>query len=352
MKRLAPLLARASAEELFPLAEALGVEPEGRDPVAFAHELDAALGALSQAPALRGVRPPPELPEIYTRLARALNVTPGSPDLPTLERRLARAWLRASWAQVPPTRRGSLWAAVALPGEAPPSAQTAAVANSALPLRVLRVLFIVPLTLVRLAFQVGTHVNASLSPDNERLGRAVAEVTALREALSRRRVIAIVGSPSAGKDAAIRALFVIDTGRIHPAAGTTTAIERYAVSERLSVLNTPGLGDVNPKIAEQAMGALPIVDGILYVLNAEGGVQARELADFEACRRAGPPVMVALNKVDVLRPGDRDAYMADARKKLALSEADPFAPCAFDPFPQISEHPIGLDRIQAWMSAL
>lgn len=349
--RLARLLARAVAEELFPLAEALKVEPEGRDPVIFARELESAMLILAQPAPLRGVRPPPELPEVYERLAGQLAVDPQAPDLATLEARLARAWLRNFWGQVPPTRRLSLWAAVAMPGEPPPSAlSTREDASPRYPW--FRVVFFVPLTLLRLAFRLGTRVSTTLSPDVQALGRAVAEIAALRASLSARRVLAIVGSPSAGKDAALRALFGIDTGRVDPVAGTTTAIERYPVDGRLSVLNTPGLGDVNPAIAEQALGALSIVDGVLYVLNAEGGVQARELADVVACRAAGPPVLVALNKVDVLRPRDRDLYVADARDKLDLGEADPFFPCAFDPFPQISDAPIGLEPIRAWIAAL
>jgi GTP-binding protein EngB required for normal cell division len=86
----------------------------------------------------------------------------------------------------------------------------------------------------------------------------------------------------------------------------------------------------------------------LYVVNAEGGVQAREKSDYDRCRATGKPVLALINKIDVLRPRDKDKYLADARGKLGAPE-DAFMAVAFDPLPELSPGPIGLEAVHAWI---
>ena len=113
---------------------------------------------------------------------------------------------------------------------------------------------------------------------------AVAQVARLREVVSRRVTVALVGPPSSGKDAAIGALFGVDTGNINPVAGSTkeVSIQRLEGSTALFVVNTPGMGDVVESVTEEARQVLDHIDVFVYVLNAQGGVQARELAELEA----------------------------------------------------------------------
>ena len=189
-----------------------------------------------------------------------------------------------------------------------------------------------------------------LRPNEDLVLAVVLEVARLRQIVLHRVTLGVVGSPSTGKDAAIRALFGIDSGNISPVAGSTkeVTIQRLPGATALYVVNTPGMGDVVERVTEEARQVLDHIDLYLYIVNAEGGVQARELADFQACRRSGKPVLAVVNKVDVLRPRDRDAYLADARKKLGAAEED-FLPVAFDPLPQLSDRPIGLEQVHAWM---
>jgi GTPase Era involved in 16S rRNA processing len=161
----------------------------------------------------------------------------------------------------------------------------------------------------------------------------------------------VVGSPSSGKDAAIKAIFGIDTGNVSPVAGSTKEVEiqRLPGATALYVVNTPGLGDVVESVTEEARQILDHIDVYVYVVNAQGGVQAREKADWEGVRNTGRPALAVVNKVDTLRPSDRDRYLADARDKLRVGEAD-FAAVAFDPLPQLSETPIGVEAVQAWIA--
>jgi GTP-binding protein EngB required for normal cell division len=189
-------------------------------------------------------------------------------------------------------------------------------------------------------------------PDPKRLGAAVLEVARLRMTVLHRVTIGVVGSPSSGKDAGIKALFGVDTGNISPIAGSTkeVAIQRAPGATALYLVNTPGMGDVVERVTEEARQVLDHIDVYMYVVNAEGGVQAREKADYERCRASGKPVLALVNKIDVLRPRDKDRYLTDARSKLGAPEAD-FMAVAFDPLPELSPHPIGLEAVHAWLTA-
>ena len=191
----------------------------------------------------------------------------------------------------------------------------------------------------------------ALRPEPERVLAGVIEVARLRQVVLHRVTIGVVGSPSTGKDAAIRALFGIDSGNISPVAGSTkeVAIQRLPGSTALYVVNTPGMGDVVERVTEEARQVLDHIDVFLYVVNAEGGVQARELADYQRCRSSGKPVLAVVNKVDVLRDRDREAYLVDARQKLGAPEAD-FLAVAFDPLPQLAPGQIGVEAVHAWLA--
>jgi tRNA U34 5-carboxymethylaminomethyl modifying GTPase MnmE/TrmE len=191
---------------------------------------------------------------------------------------------------------------------------------------------------------------ALLRPPPEKRVEMVVEVARLRQVVKRRVTIGVVGSPSSGKDSAIKALFGIDTGNISPVAGSTreVSIQRLPGATALFVVNTPGMGDVVEAVTEEARQVLDHIDLYLYVVNAEGGVQAREKADQGRCVATGKPVLTVVNKVDVLRPRDKDRYLEDARAKLGV-EPQNFAAVAFDPLPQLAPGPINLGFVHDWL---
>ncbi|HHO50875.1 MAG TPA: hypothetical protein ENK18_08360, partial [Deltaproteobacteria bacterium] len=180
---------------------------------------------------------------------------------------------------------------------------------------------------------------------------ALMEVARLRQSVRHRVTVGVVGSPSSGKDAAIAALFGIETHNISPVAGSTKSVEitKLAGPTALYVVNTPGMGDVIESVTEEARQVLDHIDVYLYVINAQGGVQAREKADHEACLRTGRPVLAVVNKIDTLREEDRERYLEDARHKLQVRRED-FLAAAFDPLPQLSESPIGIEAVQQWVT--
>ena len=181
---------------------------------------------------------------------------------------------------------------------------------------------------------------------------AAVEVARLRQIVAHRVTIGVVGSPSTGKDAAIKALFGVDTGNISPVAGSTkeVAIQRVPGATAMYLVNTPGMGDVVERVTEEARQVLDHIDLYLYLVNAEGGVQAREQADHARCRATGKPVLAIVNKVDVLRPRDKDKFLADTKEKLGAPDED-FVAVAFDPLPALAPAPINREAVRAWLVA-
>jgi len=367
------MLHRAHRAELLPLAQLLRVNPDGLG-----------LGDLSRILAVQvrrigshgvgnlfrgGQGRPYEL--VLADAARERGITPG--ELEDTELALARSWFASRWEAATPEERERVWRDLGLE-DAPPDAATEAVGVARERLgrafdyavtglrHVIRpigwfavgsLLFsplgcltrpILPLFLPFVAWRV-------LRPSPERVGAVMLEVARVRQRVLHRVTIGVVGSPSTGKDAGIKALFGIDTGNISPIAGSTkeVAIQRLPGATALFIVNTPGMGDVMEHVTEEARQVLDHIDLYLYIVNAEGGVQARELADYQRCVTTGKPVLAVVNKVDVLRPRDRDRYLADARAKLGAEE-DAFLPVAFDPLPQLAPGPIGLEAVHRWIA--
>ncbi|MFZ5478355.1 MAG: GTPase [Myxococcota bacterium] len=372
---LVELLHRCHRDELLPLARLLRVNPTGLGLGDLARVLAQTLRragshGLGNIVFRKGEGRPYR--DILADVARERGIE--CHDLAETELAVLRAWFAARWEKLDGDARAELWARLELPGPAPAAGSEAlASAESRIGpgfgYRISRAFGGAPTTAVLttiggiLMHPVGCLFRPffaiaapaliwwQLRPDHELVVAAVLEVARLRQAVLHRVTIGVVGSPSTGKDAAVRALFGFDSGNISPIAGSTkeVSIQRLPGATALYVVNTPGLGDVVERVTEEARQVLDHIDVYLYVVNAEGGVQARELADYRACVATGKPVLACVNKIDVLRPRDKDRYLADARQKLGAAEED-FVPVAFDPLPELSPGPIGLEAVHAWLA--
>lgn len=191
-----------------------------------------------------------------------------------------------------------------------------------------------------------SKLTGRLPTQRKGLLEGLAHVVLLRAKVQRRVTVGVVGSPSAGKDAAIKTLFGLDSGNIHPIAGSTTEVSLHKLGDDLFLVNTPGLGDVMAEVTERTRQILRHIDVYVYVLNVEGGVQAREQADHAACVASGKPVLVCVNKVDVLRDGQLEPMLEHVRAALGT---DSVQPCAFDPLPVLADAPIGVEESLAWL---
>lgn len=363
---LPELLRRCHRAELLPLAESLSVNPYGLGLASLASACALSLrrrGGHVLINQLRRGGDGPAYDAILSRLSVKLKLEPpAGVDVEARELALLRWWAERAWVRMDEQQRVRLQEALgmgALPAQPPEDVTTLTVRGRLGELVPWNVgaaalfgparLLLIPLVPLWPLLALGLLVWMG-RPRDEKLLPGVLEVARLRQVVRHRVTVGVIGSPSCGKDAAIREIFGVDSGNIDPVAGSTksVAITRLPGATALYVVNTPGMGDVVASVTEEARQVLDHIDVYLYVVNAQGGVQERELADWTRCRESGRPVAAIINKIDTLRPADRVRYLADAREKLSAPEADFFA-AAFDPLPQLSEEPIGLAAVRGWI---
>ena len=350
---LTELLRKCHRDELLPLAEALGIPHERMRRGTLAQAID---GKLRRAAAhelvnvvRRGGKGPPYR-DVLRKLAAREGLELPSDDPAEAEQLLLDHALAQRWAELSPEERAERWARLGQDEPVPDEPGTALQRlDGQLPHH--RLLAHAELAARVLPGPLGcVPALIALRPRYELVLPAVLEVGRLRQAVLYRITVGVVGSPSSGKDAALASVFGIDTGNVDPVAGSTTKVEitRLPGAAALYLVNTPGLGDVVEDVTEEARQVLDHIDLYLYVVNAQGGVQAREKADHAACVATGRPVLSIINKIDTLRPDDRQRYLDDARAKLGAEEGD-FVATAFDPLPQLADAPIGVDDVRRWI---
>ncbi len=170
-------------------------------------------------------------------------------------------------------------------------------------------------------------------------------------ALAQTLVVAFLGSASAGKDAAIRTLFGVDFGEVDPIPGSTTTVRVAPIDAegRLLVVNAPGFGDIRADVDARARSVLEQLDVAIYLLNCDGGATIDERRDLDTIRALGRPTLVCLNKIDLIRPHQREAFVRSTLAQLGVAEEDA-AITAFDPLPVLAPEPIGVERVIRWIN--
>jgi len=169
-------------------------------------------------------------------------------------------------------------------------------------------------------------------------------------ALTQQLVVAFLGSASSGKDSAIKALFGIDFGQVDPIPGSTEKIRvsRLDRKGQVIIVNAPGFGDVRSEVDAEARTVLDQLDLAVYLVNADGGATIDERRDLDAIRALGRPVLVCLNKIDLIRPHQREEFVATTLAQLGVDRSHAVI-TAFDPLPVLSEEPIGLVETITWI---
>jgi small GTP-binding protein len=134
------------------------------------------------------------------------------------------------------------------------------------------------------------------------------------EAETRARLV-IVGPVNSGKSTLFNTLKGRELSPVAAVPGTT----RELVHEQLSpliLIDTPGFGEVDGvDRAGIALQGVQSADVVVLVLDAVAGVRQADYALLQQLRATGKPVVVALNKIDLLE-GSQTAVVADARQKL------------------------------------
>lgn len=114
----------------------------------------------------------------------------------------------------------------------------------------------------------------------------------------KRTEVAVVGEVNAGKSSLIKYLTGNEEIKVNPLPGETVISEGYSFNT-ITLIDTPGLNDINKKISKKVSKGLKDFDNVVYLLNAAGTVLSKsELDLFNRLKRYKINVLIVINKVD------------------------------------------------------
>jgi hypothetical protein len=135
--------------------------------------------------------------------------------------------------------------------------------------------------------------------------------------------VAVYGLINAGKSSLINALAGGSRRPTGPIGGTTTEIAAVGWREvdaevggfDVRLLDTPGLEEVGDEIRSGiATGAATQADLVIFVVAEDVTATARKA--LVRLREVGKPIVVALNKVDLLAPDEESSIVSAVRERL------------------------------------
>jgi small GTP-binding protein len=173
---------------------------------------------------------------------------------------------------------------------------------------------------------MATSQAAAAAARKARLPTTLVEIRRLFEALdwtemsrqvaeeSRAR-LAIVGPVNSGKSTLFNTLKGREVSPVGAVPGTTRSL-RHERWGPFTLTDTPGFGEVDGvDRANIALQGVDVANVILLVVDAAAGVRQDDLMLLQQLQATGKPVIVALNKIDLIKQ-DLDEVVADARDKL------------------------------------
>ncbi|HEV8192932.1 MAG TPA: GTP-binding protein [Ktedonobacterales bacterium] len=132
-----------------------------------------------------------------------------------------------------------------------------------------------------------------------------------------RRKVAIVGQPNSGKSTLFNTLQGRYVSPVSAEAGTTTTLVRGSFGP-FTLIDTPGH---IPEMQQQAIDEAAVT---IYLLDAAEGLRPRDYQLVEKLRQNEKPLVVALNKVDLLKEG-ADEAAAGAAARLHIGDVIPIS---------------------------
>ncbi|MFW2176210.1 MULTISPECIES: GTPase [unclassified Moraxella] len=139
--------------------------------------------------------------------------------------------------------------------------------------------------------------------------------------------IAVVGRVSTGKSSLINALFNVSRHeekkvQVGAISGVTTKIKEIQWSKNITVIDSPGLGDVIKENSQETRNILSDIDvGILVV---SGSVDESQKAHYDELKEYAGKVFVVMNKIDEYdkKPKALEQVVQQWHDKLGLQNDD------------------------------
>ncbi len=132
-----------------------------------------------------------------------------------------------------------------------------------------------------------------------------------------RAQLVIIGPVNSGKSTLFNQLKGQKLSAVSAVPGTTANV----IGERFGpfwLVDTPGLDEVSgSERAARALGALDQADVVVLVLDVSAGIRQSDADLLQRVRMQGLPVVVALNKIDLVRR-DLKLVVQDAERKLGV----------------------------------
>jgi GTPase len=163
--------------------------------------------------------------------------------------------------------------------------------------------------------------------------------------------IAIIGRPNVGKSTLLNQILGAKVAIVSPRPQTTrnriTGI-RTTETSQIVFLDTPGIHQghsmINRRLVDTALQTLDEVDGVLWLLDAHDRIKQEEERIAETLRSVKTPMLILINKMDLVSKGKLLPLMERCAQLLPEKEIVPISALKGDGVP------ILLDIVEKWLS--
>ena len=163
--------------------------------------------------------------------------------------------------------------------------------------------------------------------------------------------IAIIGRPNVGKSTLLNQILGEKVAIVSPRPQTTrnriTGI-RTTETSQIVFLDTPGIHQghsmINRRLVDTALQTLDEVDGVLWLLDTHDRIKQEEERIAETLRGVETPVLILINKMDLVSKGKLLPLMERCAQLLPGKEIVPISALKGDGVP------ILLDIVEKWLS--